>query len=245
MYLKKKKKKKVSQLLAPMKLVNAAAFPYKPALIICFMLTDCPLQFRPRASDRVWTLRRPLQNTDLVFMETPMLILRSLFCWKSQLEACLFQAARGVVVKLLDLDPQGRWFDPWCGHNKICTAVGPLSKALNPTLLRGECLLRSLINCKSLWIKASAKWHGKMVNGLHLYSAFIQSALLFMPLIHPFTHTFTHKRRLAAMQGTNQTCNVMSQPPGRAGQVFRLNAQVPGGKHCAIDPNPAIMFVDN
>ena len=43
-----------------------------------------------------------------------------------------------------------------------------------------------------------------MVNGLHLYSAFIQSALQFLPLIHPFTHTFTHQRRLAAIQGTNQ-----------------------------------------
>ena len=43
-----------------------------------------------------------------------------------------------------------------------------------------------------------------MVNGLHLYSAFIQSALQRMSLIHPFTHTFTHQRRLAAMQGTNQ-----------------------------------------
>ena len=31
-----------------------------------------------------------------------------------------------------------------------------------------------------------------MVNGLHLYSAFIQSALQFMPLIHPFTHTHIH-----------------------------------------------------
>ena len=41
-----------------------------------------------------------------------------------------------------------------------------------------------------------------MVNGLHLYSVFIQSAVQFMPLIHPFTHTFTHQRRLAAMQGT-------------------------------------------
>ena len=39
-------------------------------------------------------------------------------------------------------------------------------------------------------------------NGLHLY--FIQSALQCMPLIHPFTNTFTHQRRLAAMQGTNQ-----------------------------------------
>ena len=43
-----------------------------------------------------------------------------------------------------------------------------------------------------------------MVNGLHLYSAFIQSTVQFMPLIHPFTHTFTHQRRFAAMQGTNQ-----------------------------------------
>ena len=39
-----------------------------------------------------------------------------------------------------------------------------------------------------------------MVNGLHLYSAFIQSASQFLPLIHPFTH----ERQLAAMQGTNQ-----------------------------------------
>ena len=39
-----------------------------------------------------------------------------------------------------------------------------------------------------------------MVNGLHLYSAFIQSAVQFMPLIHPFIH----QRQLAVMQGTNQ-----------------------------------------
>ena len=33
--------------------------------------------------------------------------------------------------------------------------------------------------------------HRKMVNGLHLYSAFIQSAVQFMPLIHP-SHTHIH-----------------------------------------------------
>ena len=44
--------------------------------------------------------------------------------------------------------------------------------------------------------------NGKMVNGQHLYSVFIQSALQLMLLIDPFTHT--HKRRLAAMQGTNK-----------------------------------------
>ena len=63
-------------------------------------------------------------------------------------------SACSVVVKLMDLDPQGQWFDPWCGHDKIRTAVGPLSKALNPTLLQGVGLL---LNCESLWIKASAK----------------------------------------------------------------------------------------
>ena len=43
-------------------------------------------------------------------------------------------AAWSIVVKLLDLDPQGRWFDSRCSHYVICTAVGPLSKA---TLLQG------------------------------------------------------------------------------------------------------------
>ena len=47
-------------------------------------------------------------------------------------------AACSVVVKLMDLDPQGRGFNPMCGHGKICTAVGPLSKALNPTLLQED-----------------------------------------------------------------------------------------------------------
>uniref|UniRef100_A0A0E9XI66 Uncharacterized protein n=1 Tax=Anguilla anguilla TaxID=7936 RepID=A0A0E9XI66_ANGAN len=32
-----------------------------------------------------------------------------------------------------------------------------------------------------------------MVNGLHLYTAFIQSTLKLMPIIHPFTHTLTHQ----------------------------------------------------
>ena len=70
-------------------------------------------------------------------------------------------AACSVVAKLLDLDLQGRWLNPWCGHSKISTAVGPLSKALIPTLLQGVCLLLSLINCKSLWIK-SVSWMKKL-----------------------------------------------------------------------------------
>ena len=69
----------------------------------------------------------------------------------------LTKAACSVVVKLIDLDPQGRWFDPSCGPEKICSAVGPLSKALDPTLFQGVCILLSQINCKSLWIQASAK----------------------------------------------------------------------------------------
>ena len=58
----------------------------------------------------------------------------------------------------------------------------------------------------SLWrcVSRGCEPNGKMLNGMHLYSAFIQSALQFLPLIHTFTHTFTHQRQLAAMQGTNQ-----------------------------------------
>ena len=44
-------------------------------------------------------------------------------------------AACSIVVKVLDLDTQGWWVNPWCGHDKICTAA---QKALNPTLLQGE-----------------------------------------------------------------------------------------------------------
>ena len=44
-----------------------------------------------------------------------------------------------------------------------------------------------------------------MVNGLHLYNAFIHHALQFMPPIHTFTHSHLHSQwQLAAMQGTNQ-----------------------------------------
>ena len=39
-----------------------------------------------------------------------------------------------------------------------------ISQALNPTLLQGMCLLLSLINCESLWIKASAKCNVKCTN---------------------------------------------------------------------------------
>ena len=57
-------------------------------------------------------------------------------------------AACSVVVKLLDLDPQEQWFDPWCGHDKICKAVGPLSKALNPTLLLLNSQVYSIAWCR-------------------------------------------------------------------------------------------------
>ena len=42
------------------------------------------------------------------------------------------------------------------------------------------------------------------LNGLHYIVPLFKSAVQFMPLIQPFTHTFTHQRRLVAMQGTNQ-----------------------------------------
>ena len=39
-----------------------------------------------------------------------------------------------------------------------------------------------------------------MVNGLHLYSAFIRSAVQFMPLIHPTTAIGCHARYQPARQ---------------------------------------------
>ena len=30
-----------------------------------------------------------------------------------------------VVVKLLNLDPQGRWFDPWWGTIRSAQLLGP------------------------------------------------------------------------------------------------------------------------
>ena len=64
-----------------------------------------------------------------------------------------FSGAACSVVFML------RWFNPWYGHDKICTAVGPLSKTLNPILLQGVCLLLRLIRCLSFWMKTSIKLH--------------------------------------------------------------------------------------
>ena len=47
------------------------------------------------------------------------------------------RAACSGAVELLDSDPPGRRFDPRRGHGKICAPAGPLSEALNPTLLQG------------------------------------------------------------------------------------------------------------
>ena len=33
-------------------------------------------------------------------------------------------------AKVHDWDPEGLWFKPRCGHDKISAAVGPLNKAL-------------------------------------------------------------------------------------------------------------------
>ena len=53
----------------------------------------------------------------------------------------------------------------------------------------------------SQWsLRSQQVLYSVVVKGLHLYSTFIQSTVQFMPLIH----TFTHQRRFAAMQGTNQ-----------------------------------------
>ena len=94
-----------------------------------------------------------------------------------------------------------------------------------------------------------------MVNGLHLYSAFIQSAVQFMPLIHPFTHTFTRQQQLAAMQGTNQLVRSnwglgvllrdtstrpgwdrTGNPPTARRQLYLLSHIAPQINVCVCDP---------
>ena len=44
------------------------------------------------------------------------------------------RATCSVVVKLMDLDPQGRWSFPGAATIRYARLLGPLSKALNPTL---------------------------------------------------------------------------------------------------------------
>ena len=60
------------------------------------------------------------------------------------------------------------------------------------------CGSRSLLNPMSLVS------YTLTVNGLHLYSAIIQSAVQFMPLIHPFIHTPTPIGCHARYQPTRQ-----------------------------------------
>ena len=90
---------------------------------------------------QIWWLGRPLKNFELL-----VLFIKPVwdyFCFVTWCMIMLEIAIRRWVhcghggVLHRTTDPQGRWFDPWCGQEKICTAVGPLSKAINLTLLQG------------------------------------------------------------------------------------------------------------
>ena len=54
-----------------------------------------------------------------------------------------------------------------------------------------------------------------MVNGLHLYTAFLTSGLskrfTILPNIHPFIHTFTHQRRCQPRRATASSSGAVSQ----------------------------------
>ena len=69
-------------------------------------------------------------------------------------------------------------------------------------------------NARSHFISSVA--NGKWANGLHLYSAFIQSAVQFMPLIHPFTHSPIH---------TSIGCHARYQPARQERLGVRCLAQ--------------------
>ena len=51
-----------------------------------------------------------------------------------------------------------------------------------------------------------------MLNGLHLYSAFIQSALQFLPLIHTFTHIHTHSHTFTHIHTHSHTFTHIHTP---------------------------------
>ena len=44
------------------------------------------------------------------------------------LSTVMFWAAYSLVVKLHELDPQGQWLNPWCGHDKIYTGCWTLEQ---------------------------------------------------------------------------------------------------------------------
>ena len=87
------------------------------------------------------------------------------------------QNATSLSCQLLDLDPQGRRFGGRCSHDKICTAVGPLSEALNPALLL------SLINCKSLWMK-NVRLMSCKKEGTHFHTSLYVSQLFLFPFLN-------------------------------------------------------------
>ena len=80
-------------------------------------------------------------------------------------------------------------------------------------LPKTKSLLLSLTTCEKTYPVVVEK--GVTINGLHLYSAFIQSDVQFMPLIHPFTHTHTpmasgcHARHQTSSSGSDWGLGVL------------------------------------
>ena len=60
-----------------------------------------------------------------------------------------------------------------------------------------------------------------------------------MPLIHPFTDTFTHQRRLAAMQGTNQ----LVRSDRGLGVLLRDTSTCPGWDRTSNPPTARRMLL--
>ena len=79
--------------------------------------------------------------------------------------------------------------------------------------------LQSSVSMSLIFYTTAVRWqcHGKM--DCILYSAFIQSAVQLMPLIHPFTHTLTQQRPGWDRTGNPPTARRQLLPPEPSGPV--------------------------
>ena len=131
---------------------------------------------------------------------------------------CLFlfaEAGRCIIVPMSTC--QQLIISLWMGLDLWCcsdvTVAAPTARLIWYT--RGE---------RTKWTPSSNmegpdyKWHKQtngtrnekerlpsQLNGLHLYSAFIQSAVQFMPVLHPYTHTHIHGNSLPSKVPTSSS----------------------------------------
>ena len=129
----------------------------------------------------------------------------------------------------MDLDPQGRVVRSLVWPRWDLHSFGPLT----PHCSRG-CLHLNLINCKSLWIKVSAKWR------------VMQCSVMLSPTLSPLStqRCFTFMNRGFAFSLVNDyMCGFsLKDPKVQYGNLARAPPTAPQS-HCIITSHPAIFFL--